>query len=116
MYELEYVKKRKRKKRVVIIGGISTIVISVFAIVAFLGRYVGTFTVTLNTGRIGLTLSQKSDFSNSTSYLRIGNLPPFREFTYGDFDPDSVIDSDTTTQWRMNGLQQVCTILDKTIY
>lgn len=82
MYELEYVKKRKRRTRVAIVGGISTVVISTLAIVAFLGRYVGTFTVSLDTGNVEISLSDKSDFTNRTSYLRVADLAPFREFTY----------------------------------
>ena len=85
MYELEYVKKRKRRIRAAIVGGISTIVVSTLAIVAFLGRYVGTFTVSLDTGNVELSLSDKSDFTNRTSYLRVADLAPFHEFTYSDF-------------------------------
>jgi hypothetical protein len=85
MYELEYVKKRKRRIRVAIVGGVSTIVISALAIVAFLGRYVGTFTVSLDTGNVELSLSDKSDFTNRTSYLRVADLAPFHEYTYSNF-------------------------------
>ena len=85
MYELEYVKKRKRRKRVAIVGGISVVVISALSIVAFLGRFVGTFTVSLDTGKVALTLSQQSSFATSTSYLRIDNVPAFSEFTYEEF-------------------------------
>ena len=85
MYELEYVKKRKRRKFALIVGGISTVVISALSIVSFLGRFVGTFTVSLDTGKVSLTLSQKSSFATSTSYLRIDNVPAFSEFTYENF-------------------------------
>ena len=85
MYELEYVKKRKRRKLVAIVGGISVVVISALSIVSFLGRYVGTFTVSLDTGKVALTLSEKSNFATSTSYIRIDNVPTFSEFTYQDF-------------------------------
>ena len=83
MYELEYVKKRKRKKRVAIAGGISVIVISALSIVAFLGRFVGTFTVSLDTGTVKLALSERSDFLDPTSYLRVADLVSFQEYTYG---------------------------------
>lgn len=99
MYELEYVKKRKRKKRAVIIGGISLTVISALSIVAFLGRFVGTFTVSLDTGNVQLALSQKSDFANSTSYLRVDSLPTFNECTYSyltDVVGDAQIDNEET--------------------
>ena len=99
MYELEYVKKRKRRRRVAIIGGISTVVVSTLCIVAFLGRYVGTFTVSLDTGNVKLALSLKSTFETSTSFLRVDNMPLFREYTYGSFEElgHDVIDNEETT-------------------
>lgn len=100
MYELEYVKKKKRRKRAFIIGCISTTVVTALAIVAFLGRFVGTFTVSLDTGNVRLTLSQRSTFVDSTSFLRVDNLVPFQEFTYewftNDYSEDK-IDSEYTT-------------------
>ena len=99
MYELEYVKKRKRRKRAAIIGGISVVVVSTLSIVAFLGRFVGTFTVSLDTGNVKLALSQKSDFANSTSFLRVDELPIFNECTYSyltDVIGSSQIDNEET--------------------
>ena len=99
MYELEYVKKRKRRKVAAIVGGVSTIVVATLCIVSFLGRSVGTFTVSLDTGNVKLTLSQQSNFATQTSFLRIDNLPTFQEFTYGTFEEkygDEKIDSEET--------------------
>lgn len=100
MYELEYVKKKKRKKRAFIIGCISTTVVTALAIVAFLGRFVGTFTVSLDTGTVRLTLSQRSTFVDSTSFLRVDNLVPFQEFTFEWFTDkysEDKIDSEYTS-------------------
>ena len=98
MYELEYVKKRKRRRLIAIIGGISMIGVSALSITSFLGRFVGTFTVSLDTGNVKLTLSRKKDLSLSTSYLRVDYLPDYHEFTYSAFSDygDDVIDSETT--------------------
>ena len=98
MYELEYVKKRKRRKLAVIIGGISVVTISTFAIVAFLGRSVGTFTVSLETGNVKLSLSKTSDFAEQSSYLRANGLTAFQEYTYSAFENygDDKIDSENT--------------------
>lgn len=98
MYELEYVKKRKRRKLVAIIGGISLIGVSALSITSFLGRYVGTFTVSLDTGDVKLTLSRKKDLSLPTSFLRVDYLPQYHEYTYTSFNDigDEVIDSETT--------------------
>lgn len=100
MYELEYVRKRKRRIIAAIVGGVSTVVVSSLAIVAFLGRFVGTFTVSLETRNVELTLSEKSDFVNRTSFLRVNDLAPFHEFTYSSFERyggDEVIDSEQTS-------------------
>ena len=98
MYELEYVKKRKRRRIVVIVGGISTIVVTSFAIVAFLGRFVGTFTVSLETRNVDLTLLEKKDSTQRSSFLRIGSLAALQEYTYSYFDNygDEVIDNEET--------------------
>ena len=96
MYELEYVKKRKRRKVALLVGGVSTVVVTSLAIVSFLGRFVGTFTVSLETRNVDLTLSEKSDFANRSSFLRVNNVSSFQEFTYSDFEEfgDEIIDSE----------------------
>ena len=96
MYELEYVRKRKRKKRAVIIAGLATIGLTSLCITAFLGRYVGTFTVSLESKDVNLTLSEKSSFKDSSSFLRVNELPPFQEYTYKDIRAlgDDVVDSE----------------------
>ena len=86
MYELEYVKRRKKKKRAAIIGSLGTIGVATFAIVAFLGRYVGTFTVSLEAKDVDLTLSEHSSFTDTSSFLSVKNVPSFQEFTYHDFN------------------------------
>ena len=98
MYELDYVKRRKKKRRAAIIGGIGTIGVATFCIVAFLGRYVGTFTVSLEAKNVDLTLSEKSTFENRSSFLRVNEVPSFQEFTYKEFSRfgNEVIDSEQT--------------------
>ena len=96
MYELDYVKKRKRKKVVALVALISSIGITALGITAFLGRFVGTFTVTLNTGSVALSLSEKSAFQQSSSYLHIDNLLPFEEYTYTKLPSANTVDSDET--------------------
>ncbi len=83
MVNLEYVKKRKRRKLVAIITAISSMCVAVVAIVSFLGRYVGTFTVSLHTGNVKLSLSEIGTFdtqdTTTSSYLVVDELPPFTE-------------------------------------
>ena len=98
MYKLEYVRKRKLRWIVALVGGASTIVVSTFAIIAFLGRFVGTFTVSLETRNVDIALSEKKSGKHS-SFLRINSSVAFQEFTYADFDRlygDEVIDSEET--------------------
>ena len=80
-------------------AGVSTTVITSMAIISFLGRFVGTFTVSLETRNVELTLSEKADLSNQSSYLRVNSIAPFQEFTYSDFSiyGDEVIDSDKSS-------------------
>ena len=98
MYELEYVRKRKRRLIVALVGGISAMAISSLAIISFLGRFVGTFTVSLEARNVDIALSEKRSGSHS-SYLRVKQLSHFQEFTYADFDRrfgDEVIDNEET--------------------
>ena len=99
MYELEYVRKRKRRIRAAIIGGVSSVVVSTFAIVAFLGRFVGTFTVSLEANNVSISLSEK-EFGTRSSFLRVNALAPFHEYTYSKFNEnysDEVIDNEDTS-------------------
>lgn len=71
-------------------------VITSFAIIAFLGRFVGTFTVSLEANDVDISLSEKESGSRS-SFLRVNSLKPFQEYTYSRFDArygDEVIDNE----------------------
>ena len=52
MYNSEFVKKKKRRKVVAVITGISSITVAALVIISFLGKYVGTFTVKLESGSV----------------------------------------------------------------
>ena len=96
MYELEYVKKRKRRKWVLISAGVATVVVSSLSIVAFLGRHVGTFTVALNTGSVSLALSEYSDFRTKESFLRVNSISEFHEYSYSGLPADENLDNEQT--------------------
>lgn len=49
--------------------------------IAFLGRFVGTFTVSVDNGEVALSLDEHLAFENPQSYLRINYLPPYVETT-----------------------------------
>lgn len=97
MIELGYVKKRKRKKLIGILAAVSTAGMGTLVLVSFLGRFVGTFTVSLNTGNVKLSLSEKSSFNSSSSFLRINGLVPYGQTTYTKLPDDAIIDSEDST-------------------
>ena len=102
MYRREYVRKRKRRRIVAIVGALSGATVLALSIIAFLGRFVGTFTVSLESRNVDLTLSEKKDFIHETSFLRVNTLLPFQEFTYSYFDDyggDEVIDSEESNSF-----------------
>ena len=82
MYKLELVRKRKRRMWAAIIGGIGVTGVATLSIAAFLGHRTGSFTVALEGRNAKLTLSESSTFENSSSYLRVGEVPGFQEISY----------------------------------
>lgn len=96
MYDQQYVKKRRRRKVAIIVAGISTIVVTSFAIVAFLGRHSGYFTVSLDAGKVSVALSQSSKFETPTSYLRVDELPEFKEYSFSSLPNSGVLDNEDT--------------------
>ena len=96
MYELDYVRKRKRRRVVAIGTSIGAMGVSVLAIVAFLGRFVGTFTVTVNNGDVNLSLCESSTFDHPESMLRLNNLPFYEETTYSHLPDSAILDNEET--------------------
>lgn len=96
MYELGYVKKRKRKiiaAVAMLLGGTG---VGALSIVAFLGRFVGTFTVTVDNGEVKLALSETSSFENPESMLIIRELRPYAENTIAALPSHDELDSELT--------------------
>ena len=96
MYDREFVKKRRRRKIAALVSLISAIGITSLVIVAFLGRFTGTFTVSLANSSVKLSLSQKETFENPTSYLRIEKLDLFEEYTYESLPAQDILDNEET--------------------
>lgn len=82
MVELEYVRRRKRRKLVAIISSIASLGLGVLILVSFLGRFVGTFTVSLDSGTVRLSLARTSTFESPTSHMVIDKIKPFSPTTY----------------------------------
>ena len=75
MYDLLFVRRRRRRKIAALVSAFSAIGVTSLVIISFLGRTVGTFTVTVQNTSVRLALSEEKSFKNSTSYLRIDELP-----------------------------------------
>ena len=63
-------------------AGISSVVVTSLVIVSFLGRTVGTFTVSLNNSEVKLALSEKKNSNESSTYLRVNANAKYVESTF----------------------------------
>ena len=100
MYDLQYVKKRRRRKIAAFVSLFAGIGITSLVIVSFLGRTVGTFSVSISNSSVKLSLSDKLDFKEPTSYLRCDQLLKFREYSFtrfGGLDGVSWLDDENVT-------------------
>ena len=95
MYDLQYVKKRKIRKIAALGALFATIGVTSLVIVAFLGRTVGTFTISLKNTDVNLSLSEKKSFDNPSSYIRLGELKGLRETNFSSL-PLERLDSEET--------------------
>lgn len=85
MVDLQYVKERRRKRIAAITACVSSVLITIFVVISFLGQKTGSFTVKLRSGDVNLTLSTSSDFKESSSYLRVDKLYDMDCYCYQDF-------------------------------
>ena len=111
MIEHRYVKKRKRRKLVALFSSLATLGMAAFVLVAFLGNFSGSFTVSLNKGNVKISLSDKQNFGDSVgedgeaegevgqvgSYLKVDNLKPFDQMTFTSLPKHELIDTEETT-------------------
>ena len=89
MYDLQYVRKRRRRRIAALVSTIASIGVAALVIVSFLGRTVGTFTITVQNSAVRLALSDEETFKNPTSYLRIDDIPSaYYEYSYRWFERD----------------------------
>ncbi len=104
--ELGYVKKRKRKKVVAVLTAFASLGVGAFVLVSFLGRFVGTFTVSLDAGSAKLSLSEQQSFDNSTSYIKIDSLPPFDLYSFPNLGGAEVVDNEETSYMMEPGVNR----------
>ena len=96
MYDLLFVRKRRRRRIAALVSLISAIGVSSLVVVSFLGRFVGTFTVSLTNSSVRLSLSEKQSFKESTSYLLIDKLNPFEETSFVNLPAADILDNEET--------------------
>ena len=84
MYDLQYVKKRRRRRIAALVATFSSIAVTFFVITSFLGRTLGTFTVSLKNSEVSLTLCEKKDSNKNSSYLRVNANSKYIESPYED--------------------------------
>ena len=87
MYDLQYVRKRRRRRIAAFVALFASIGVTSLVITSFLGRRVGSFTVSLQNSSVQLALSEKESYENPTSYLRIDKIPSeYYEYSYDWFE------------------------------
>ena len=93
MYDLQYVRKRRRRKIAALVSVITSIGVASLIITSYLGRKVGTFTVAVTNSDVKLALSKKADLSDATSYLRVDKLYPLRETSFDNLPNHTELDN-----------------------
>ena len=85
MYDLHYVKKRRRRKIAALVALFSSIAVTFFIVTSFLGRTLGTFTVSLVNSEVNLALCETKDSNKNSTYLRVNANSRYVEHSYEDF-------------------------------
>jgi len=83
---LEYVRRKKRKKRAAIISGISALGITVFLIIAFCLIQIDRFTITTSTSELSLTIDE--NFADMQTQLVAPPLLKAADTQYSDIPED----------------------------
>lgn len=96
MYDRQFIKKRRRRRIAAIVACASAMMITSLVIVSMLGRFTGTFTVSLKNSEVRLSLSKTKDFGTPSTFLRIDKLQSFEETTYKNLPGDDVLDNEQT--------------------
>ena len=113
MYDYLLVKRRRRRRIAAFVALFSSLGITSLVIISFLGRSVGTFTVSLNNSQVNLALTEEKDSTNYSTYLRVNESGKYIENTYKDILGKGVnyLDNETTPY---NAGEYEYTYLDKT--
>ena len=97
MYDLQFIKKRRRRKAAALVCLFSGVGIASFVTISFFTGRVGSFSVSLSNESVKLALSEKASFESATSYLRLDDVLPFQEYHYKDLPSADVLDNEITS-------------------
>ncbi|MBO6262174.1 MAG: hypothetical protein J6N95_06170 [Bacilli bacterium] len=112
MYDKLLVRKRRRRRIAELVTIISSFGIASLVIISFLGRSVGTFTVSLNNSEVNLALIEKENSTAYSTYLRINESAKFIEHSYDFFKYKLDVLDDEETPYTYGEFEH--TYLDKT--
>lgn len=97
MYDLLFVRKRRRRRIAALVALFSSIGVTSLVIISFLGRSVGTFTVSINNSSVRLGLIEKENSTNYSSFLRVNDSSKFIEHSFDFFKNElDIIDNEET--------------------
>jgi len=97
MVHKEYVKKKKRRIIAIISTGVFSLAVTSFAIIAFVGKQLGDFTVSLNNDGPVISLDTTSEFTEPKTFYRVDKLPPFAVYTSKYIPTSDVLDDSATS-------------------
>lgn len=112
MYDKLFVRKRRRRRIATLVTLFTSMGIASLVIISFLGRSVGTFTVSLNNSEVNLALVEKENSKDYSTYLRINESAKFIEHSYDFFKYKLDVLDDEETPYTYGEFEH--TYLDKT--
>lgn len=107
MVDLLYVRRIRRKRIAAALSAATAGTLIALGIIAFLGRTVGTFSITLEKSDVSIALSADREFTEPTSYLRVPDLPAITLWTNRSIIDDgySNIDNEANS-WKTYGAKK----------
>jgi len=97
MIHKEYVKKKKRRIITIISTAVFSLAVTSFAIIAFVGKQLGDFTVSLDNAGPVISFDTTSEFTDPKTFYRVDKLPPFAVYTSKYISSSDALDNSATS-------------------
>jgi hypothetical protein len=91
----DFVKRKKKRRLAIVLFSIGFLGCGTLAILAFLGRTSGEFSIQLGEGKTTLTMSTTSTFESPSTYLKATGLANANTWDADSLPEDSSLDTDT---------------------